>query len=163
MEFKTFAKAAAIAAVMAVSSAPATAANPYRDCGIGAAIFTETHWAAVISNVTWDLGSTAITSATASPETCEGVDVETAMFINDTYETLVEETARGEGEHLSTVLTMAGCSASQQAQAASLVRAGMADVVAAEGYATASQIDKSSAFYTVVEGSAIASCSGADA
>ena len=163
MELKKFAKAAAVAAVMAVSSAPASAVNPYSDCGIGAAIFTETHWAAAISNVIWDLGSTAITSATASPETCSGADVETAMFINDTYETLVEETARGEGAHLSTVLSMAGCSASEQAQAATLVRSGMADVIAADGYATAPQIEKSSAFYTVVEGSTIASCSGADA
>ena len=160
MELKNFAKAAAVAVVMAASSAPAFAVNPYKDCGIGAAIFTETHWAAAISNVIWDLGSTAITSATASPETCSGVEAETAAFINDTYETLVEETARGEGSHLSTVLSMAGCSASEQAHAVSLVRSGMADVIATEGYSTASQIDKSSAFYTIVEGSAIASCSG---
>lgn len=161
MEFKNFAKAAAVAAVMAVSSAPASAVNPYTECGIGAMIFEDISWAAGISNVIWDLGSTAITSATVSPDTCNGADVETAMFINDTYETLVEETARGEGTHLTTVLSMAGCSSAEQAQAASLVRSGMADVIVADGYATASQIDKSSAFYTVVEGSAIASCSGA--
>ena len=29
--------------------------NPYTDCGIGAALFSDTHWAAVTSNVIWDL------------------------------------------------------------------------------------------------------------
>ena len=40
--------------------------NPYVECGIGAAIFPEVHWAAATSNVTWDLGSTALTSAISS-------------------------------------------------------------------------------------------------
>jgi hypothetical protein len=34
--------------------------NPYSDCGIGAALFKDTEWAAVTSNVTWDLGTTEI-------------------------------------------------------------------------------------------------------
>ena len=82
--------------------------NPYSDCGIGAALFTETKWAAVTSNVIWDLGITAITSATASPETCSGKKVETAQFIIDNYDNLAEETAKGQGTHLIAMLGLRG-------------------------------------------------------
>ena len=39
------------------------AANPYTDCGIGAALFPNTNWAAVTSNVIWDAGTTAVTDS----------------------------------------------------------------------------------------------------
>ena len=45
--------------------APGSGPNPYTDCGIGAALFPNTHWAAATSNVIFDLGITAITSATS--------------------------------------------------------------------------------------------------
>ena len=43
--------------------------NPWIDCGIGAMIFTETNWAAVISNVIWDLGTTAVISGNSTDTT----------------------------------------------------------------------------------------------
>ena len=46
--------------------------NAYVQCGIGAAIFKNNKTAAIISNIIWDLGTTAISSQTSSPETCEG-------------------------------------------------------------------------------------------
>jgi hypothetical protein len=57
---------------------PGTGPSPYTDCGIGAALFKETDWAAISSNVIWDLGSTALTSATMSPETCSKQKVKVA-------------------------------------------------------------------------------------
>jgi len=74
--------------------------NPFRDCGIGAAIFPNHHVAAATSNIIWDLGTTAVTSATLSPETCSNVHAKTAKFIIDNYENLIEDIAKGEGEHL---------------------------------------------------------------
>ena len=58
-----------------VFSLNSNAANPYVDCGIGAALFPNTDWAAVTSNVIWDAGTTALISATASEDTCSGGDV----------------------------------------------------------------------------------------
>ncbi|MBI3771765.1 MAG: hypothetical protein HY272_03590 [Gammaproteobacteria bacterium] len=46
---------------------PSQMKNPWLDCGIGAMIFTETKWAAVTSNVIWDLGTTAVTSGASTP------------------------------------------------------------------------------------------------
>jgi len=163
MEFKKFIKAAAFGSLI-VSGAAHAGPNPYTECGIGAAIFNneavidDVPLAALISNVIWDLGTTAVTSATATPETCTKGSVETAMFINDTYNTLVEETARGEGEHLSAMLSMAGCTAAEQPAAAAAIRTGMSDVITAEGYAAGSQLDKASSYYDVMQGSVSANC-----
>src|SRR5258708_18836019 len=86
------------------SKAPGSGPNPYTDCGIGAALFSDTKWAAVTSNVIWDLGTTAVISATASPQTCQGKKVAPARFIDATYPSLPEEPPPGHGEHLTPVL-----------------------------------------------------------
>lgn len=86
-----------------------TGPNPFKDCGVGAALFTDTAWAAVTSNIIWDLGTTAVTSATASPETCSGKHIQTAKFVIDNYDSLIEETAKGQGENLTAVLDIQGC------------------------------------------------------
>lgn len=134
------------AATKAVGSGP----NPYSDCGIGAALFPETHWAAALSNVIWDLGSTAVTSATASPETCNGKKAETAQFILDNYDTLAEEAARGEGEHLSAMYNVLGCKTAAQPGLTAAVRAGMANEVTANDYSEQHPLEKASALYNIV-------------
>jgi hypothetical protein len=132
--------------------------NPYTDCGIGAALFKETHWAAVTSNVIWDLGLTALTSATSSPETCKGSNVAAAKFIGTSYEVLAEQTAAGKGTHLVTALNLFGCSASQQASAIKEVRASMGKSVAAPGYMNQSRIEKAAVYYSAMEQAAAHSC-----
>ena len=137
---------------------PGSGPNPYADCGIGASLFTETKWAAVTSNVIWDVGTTAITSATSSPQTCSGKKIVAAMFINDTYDKLTEETAAGKGEHLATVLNIFGCDGAHQSVAAQQVRAAMGQSVAAPDYVDQSHLDKASNYYSIVEHAVIASC-----
>jgi len=133
--------------------------NPFTDCGIGAALFPETKWAAVTSNVIWDIGITAIISATASPQTCSGKKVTAALFIRDTYDKLAEETAAGKGEHLAVAMTMFGCAADAQAVVAQQVRGAMATSVAAPGYADKKPLDKAAEFYTIMDkAAASASC-----
>ena len=83
--------------------------NPWVDCGIGAMIFDETAWAAVTSNVIWDLGTTAVTSDQSSQNTCESKRSKTALYIGVTYANLEEETVRGDGPHLRAMLRMLGC------------------------------------------------------
>jgi hypothetical protein len=141
------------------SKAPGSGPNPFSDCGIGAALFSETKWAAVTSNVIWDVGTTAVTSATASPETCNGKQVVAAMFINDTYENLAEETARGRGEHLTSLLNILECGEARQGQAIEAARNAMADVVGQPGYATQDRTQKAAQFYEVVDTAVSKSCS----
>ena len=84
-------------------------ANPYTDCGIGAALFPNTSWAAVTSNVIWDVGTTAVISATASDQTCSGEDVQTAQLIHDKYELLETDLILGEGDNLLALSNSIGC------------------------------------------------------
>lgn len=144
---------------LAQDKTPGSGPNPFADCGIGAALFTETKWAAVTSNVIWDVGTTAITSATSSPQTCSGKQVVAALFIRDTYANLAEETALGQGEHLTTVLNIFGCDSVRHPTAAQLIRSEMGQAVATPGYIDQSQIDKASNFYSIIENAVSASCS----
>jgi hypothetical protein len=140
-----------------------TGPNPFSDCGIGAAIFTETKWAAVTSNIIWDLGITGTTSATASPETCKGKRVETAKFIIENYDNLAEETAKGEGTHLVAMLGVLGCEESAHSAIITTVRQSMTEVVSQPSYVDQDLVKKSSDYYdavtSAVDGEFASSCS----
>jgi hypothetical protein len=101
--------------------------NPWQQCGIGAIIFPETGIAAAISNIIWDLGTTAVTSATVSEESCKGQRTQTAIFINETYNQLEDEIVQGEGVHLSAMISMMSCDFS----AVTMIRTEVADKVLA--------------------------------
>ena len=150
--------ALSLSAQAAIETKPAgTGPNPYVNCGIGAALFPKTHWAAVTSNVIWDLGTTAVTSATSSPETCSKRNLEVAQFILDTYDNLAEETAQGQGEHLSAMLDILDCQQGAQGSVITAVRAQMGQQVGVAGYTDQSKIEKAAIYYDVVNAAA-ASC-----
>lgn len=130
--------------------------NPWTKCGIGAMIFDETPWAAAVSNVIWDLGTTAVTSAGASEETCKGKDVQAALFIQESYASLEEETAKGSGQHVSAMLNIMGCDAAAHDQIIQSVRADFANAVSAEGYASKPVQTKAESYYTIVRSKVMA-------
>ena len=130
---------------------PGSGPNPYVDCGIGAALFPNTHWAAVTSNTIWDAGSTALTSATASPETCNGKDVEAAAFILDTYENLVEETAKGKGEHVVALMNIMEVEQGQREALVLDIRSKMADEVAKPEYEGLNRVEKATVYYQILD------------
>lgn len=156
---ETPAAAPAAAPTKTASKKAGSGPNPFSDCGIGAALFPNTPVGAVISNVIWDVGTTAITSATASPQTCSGKRVTAAAFINDTYEQLTEETARGEGEHLTTVMNILECDSAHQGRAIAATRKAMGEAVAAPGYATQKRIEKASQLFDIIDTAVSTSCS----
>lgn len=133
----------------AAEKAPGSGPNPFSDCGIGAALF-DNDVLAVISNVIWDVGTTAVTSAVSSPETCNGKDVKTAAFIFDSYENLEEDTARGQGEHLVSVLNLMQCNASSHTQISADIRADFADSLNNTNYTSQSRVQKAEGFYHIV-------------
>lgn len=130
----------------AVGSGP----NPFSDCGIGAALFPNHKVLAVTSNVIWDIGTTAVTSATASPETCSGKNATAAKFILDSYEHLAEETARGQGEHLAALMNILEVQEADRAAVISNLRVEMAAQVSAASYTSSDKLQKSSDYYTSV-------------
>jgi hypothetical protein len=115
---KTLVSALMVGAISVAAISPtATAAenkkqlNPWHDCGIGAMIFKDNGTAAAISNIIWDLGTTAVTSNVSSQNSCEGAGAKTAMFINATLPKLEQDIASGEGEYISAMLELRGCEA----------------------------------------------------
>jgi len=107
-----FALTVATLSTSAFVSQPANAAdeklNAWQHCGLGAAVFPENGTAAAISNIIWDLGTTALTSATVSKDTCNSRLIKTARFIDENYDQLETELAIGEGRHVDTMLTLLG-------------------------------------------------------
>lgn len=131
--------------------------NPFSDCGIGAALF-KNDAAAVISNVIWDVGTTAVTSATASPETCEGSSVAAAEFIHETYATLEIETVQGQGAHVAAVFDILECDADEHQALGQAVKADFAHLVKSETYLTKTDVQKSEDLYNIMQSHAKASC-----
>tara|TARA_R110000782_G_scaffold78327_1_gene156201 strand:+ start:535 stop:1035 length:501 start_codon:yes stop_codon:yes gene_type:complete len=146
------------APALAQNKAPGSGPNPFVDCGIGAALFPNTGWAAVTSNVIWDIGTTAVTSATMSPETCSGKNLAAALFINDTYENLAEETAKGEGEHLTTLLNILECDSARHPAAITSARASLSGQVSAEGFEAKSHTEKASGLFNAMDQAVSGSC-----
>ena len=105
------------------------------------------------------LGSYAYTSATASADTfCADKTARTAMFIHDAYPVLVEDAARGNGEHLLAVLELAGCDVAGQSAAVPLVRQDMAAAVSASSYNSSEYAEKVFTMYESVNLRAAQAC-----
>jgi len=159
----SFIKKAAFVALMSVAPMASFAAgtgkvadqggslNPWTDCGIGAMVFDSTKWAAAISNVIWDLGLTATTSAGVSRQTCEGKVVAAAFFINETYANLEEETAKGGGQHVTAMLNIFGCNAAAQKEIVTGLRSDLASAVSSDAYSAKTSTGKAEDFYFMVQ------------
>ncbi len=106
--------------------------NAFAQCGIGAAIFQNNETAAIISNVIWDLGTTALSSQTSSPSSCSGANKTAAAFIYETYPNLEEDIVKGGGAHVAALMQIAGCESSSQAIAVSSMQADLADELSAD-------------------------------
>ncbi len=148
---KLFAVLGMTAALFAPAAAKAEGMNPWVDCGIGAMIFPTTPVGAVISNVIWDLGTTAVTSAGMSKNTCEGKRAKMAMYIGTTYANLEEETVQGDGQHVRAMLNLASCDASAQSDIMRSVRADFADAVRSSAYQQKDAMAKAQDYYALVQ------------
>lgn len=152
MKFATLSATALAGSLIALSATSVTAAtkediNPWQHCGIGAMIFDDNTTAAAISNVIWDSGTTAVTSATISPDTCNSKEIEVAQFIDETYDQLAIETAMGEGEYLAAALGLMNCSTAAGVDVVSQLRADLQSVSADADYAEQPHADKAFQYY----------------
>lgn len=98
----------------------------YTECGLGGAIAPTSDVVAAITNITFDLGTTAISSNLSSPETCNGgKEVKTAALIINNTAAIEKEAAAGQGETLAALEAVSGCSTSG-------IRAGLAEAPAGQ-------------------------------
>ena len=137
-------------AAITLSVSAANARNIWRECGIGGMLFKDTGWAAITSNIIWDLGTTATSSNASSDDLCEGPTASTAHFINETYVNLEEEAAQGQGQHLTTMLNMMGCDAQAHPAILSGVRVDVKAQISTPAYSTQSQTQNAEVFYNSV-------------
>ena len=114
--------AAVLAGAFLAAPAQAQNINPWQQCGIGAMIFPDNGAAAAVSNIIWDLGTTAVSTKISSQESCAGANVKTAMFIQQTFPVLEQEIAQGEGEYVAAVLNVRGCDATAHADIVTAIR-----------------------------------------
>lgn len=128
----------------------------YKECGIGAMIFGKSSpTLAFISNVTWDLGTTAAVSNSMSPDTCSGGKVRTAMLIKEAFPSVEKDLAAGNGAHLSALNTFMACDA-----AAADLRTEYANYTLTQAYAQSSEKQNAEALYSIVNRTAAsAGCS----
>jgi hypothetical protein len=154
-----FCRAALLAAASALSFSAAAEpmgegkrefADIYTQCGLGAMIAPTNEVVAAITNVTWDLGTTAILSNASSAENCKGGAAKKAAFIHNAYPKLAQDLARGDGQHLRALVTLAGCKADSQGQVMTAMRGEFAQLTAVAAYAQQSRFQQSEALFTAV-------------
>ena len=127
----------------------------YKECGLGALIFPEDPIIAVVTNVTWDLGTTAVTSDMSSPDTCHGGKASMAAFILDAHPQIEQDLSTGEGEYLSAMVSLMGCESSVDTSVA--LRASFADAIE-QGYFEASDFEKSTMLFNAASTAAAQHC-----
>lgn len=160
--------AIATASILAVTGAQAndrTFGEIYVECGLGGMIGSTvqdkstSQILAIVTNVTWDLGTTAISSNITSPGTCQNTQVKTAALIFETYPQLEADLAKGEGPHLTALLNVAGCDAKSHAQVVQGLRADLAASASAETYATQTRFEQAEVLHGQLSQRAAGSCS----
>ncbi len=125
-------------------------ADIYIDCGLGAIIAPRTPVVAAITNVTWDLGTTAVSSNISSPETCSGGQARMAVFVHDAYESLEVELAAGEGKYLDSLTALAGVEQEEKTAFVEDVRKQFAHSVAAADYTQQTLFTKAENLYNIL-------------
>ena len=126
------------------------AKNAFTQCGIGAMIFPGTGWAAGISNIIWDLGTTGSTSSSSTPSTCSGKGASVGTLIYENYANVEEETAVGQGEHLNAMMALLECDSSIQPAMIQDVRSDLLKDVNDSGYSKKSTLEKTESLFNNV-------------
>ncbi len=125
--------------------------NPWTDCGIGAMIFTDTGWAAAISNVIWDLGTTAVTSNVSSQNSCGSSHAKVAMLIGTTYANLEEETVKGDGQNIHAMLNIMNCDPSSHENIIGSIRTEFVQSLRDASYIEKTSLMKAEEYYNIVQ------------
>ena len=143
MKIKTTLVTVAMLTILTPQAEARSFGEIYKECGIGAMIFDETPVAAAISNVIWDLGTTAVSTNISSPEECSVGNGKIAAFIGKSYDDLELEIASGEGKYVDTLATMTTKDISD-------IRSEFAELVASNDYESMDKVKKIEKLYNIV-------------
>lgn len=133
-------------------------AEIYTECGLGAMIAPKHEAVAAVTNVTWDLGTTAVTSNVSSPDTCQGGKKKTAAFILDSYAQIEKDIASGQGTYLDSLLALSGCQPSARAEVAGGLRGDLAKLVANPAYSGLTRFQQANDLYDAFQTRVAGAC-----
>lgn len=133
-------------------------ADIYTECGLGAMIAPKNEGVAAVTNVTWDLGTTAISSNISSPDTCQGGAKKTAAFILDSYEHIEKDLASGNGSYLDSLFALSGCDAGVRATITSGLRGDLSKLVANPAYSSMTRFQQANDLYDAYQARVVGSC-----
>ena len=125
-------------------------ADIYTECGLGSMIAPRNEAVAAVTNVTWDSGTTAISSNISCPDTCKGGQPKTAAFIHNSYASLESDLSSGEGIYLDMLTALVGDQTKDKEAFIAGLRTDFAKLVADPSYTNRSQFEKSEALYNLV-------------
>ena len=109
-------------------------------------------WAAgaAISNIIWDLGTTAVSSNVSSQQSCSRAKWDTAMFIDENLQDLEQQIAQGYGENIDSIMDLYGCNISARSEIVSTIRSNMAPILSSGQYSNQTHDEKAFAYYDSV-------------
>ncbi len=122
----------------------------YKECGIGGLLFGKNSpTLAFISNVTWDLGTTAATSD-ATNGCAVNSHTTAAVLIHETYESLEQDIAIGSGEYFNALTSLMDCSSKNSKQVNAEIRNEFSEIIDSNDYQVISELERSDRFYQAV-------------
>ena len=116
----------------------------YQECGVGGMLFGDSSpLGAVISNVTWDLGTTAMSSNISSEGSCSTPEVKNIAFIHNSYNAIVADSAKGNGKYLQSLAKISNKTTED-------IRITIKSLVAVNGYTVQTQTQKANNLYDAI-------------
>lgn len=125
-------------------------ADIYTECGLGAMIAPRNEAVAAVTNVTWDLGTTASSSNISSPGTCAGGKEKMAGFIHEAQDQLFSELAIGNGQYLDALASVSGVAADKKDVFLRSVREDAGKFVQNGNFDEMSRFEKAQTLYNIV-------------
>lgn len=129
-----------------------TAEQIYKECGIGGALFgSSSPLLAMISNITWDLGTTAATSEMTDACSVDSAEVAAAIYIHEAYDLVETDISKGNGQYLNALTSILSCETKSVDQLIGEIRTEFADVIDASDYQGLEKSAKANALYELIK------------
>lgn len=131
----------------------------WKDCGFGAMIFEgdtkKDRRNSALANIYTSLGFTPYSSTLSSSKssgTCEkSGKVATARFIHETYSNVEEESVKGSGTHLTTMLNLMECDKSVHNDIIADVQSDLASAIDTPEYVEHTKLDKTKTYFNILD------------
>ncbi len=123
----------------------------YEECGIGGLLFPSWPLGASVSNFTWDWGSTASTSGLTTPDACKGGKAKLAAYIYESYDSIEQDLAKGDGKYLDMLALLSEKASSEKESFLDSVRSKFREVVENQNYSSMTRLEKAKLVYSIVQ------------